>query len=45
VATCATCSQEITLLGGLWTDPDGCVVCLASPGASLTDHAPTAKAA
>jgi hypothetical protein len=40
-ATCAACYQEITLLGGSWTDPDGCTNCYGDLSAPYVPHKPT----
>lgn len=38
--TCRKCHQGIKLLGGTWTDEDGCTNCLADLSAVYTPHDP-----
>ena len=39
-SACAKCQLPIRLLGCIWTDPDGCINCLADLSAAYTPHQP-----
>lgn len=39
-ATCRACGQTVTLLGGDWTDPDGCTNCMSDNSAVYAPHVP-----
>jgi len=38
--SCRHCGQSIELLGGDWTDPDGCTNCMADTSAVYAPHQP-----
>lgn len=40
LSTCQDCRQRIELLGGAWTDPDGCTCCTANAIPAYTPHRP-----
>lgn len=39
-STCTTCRQPIRLLGGTWTDGDGCTDCAWNLNAPYAPHEP-----
>jgi hypothetical protein len=41
-ATCGGCDQEIRLMLGQWTDPDGCIAC-TSLAAPFVPHKPATE--